>query len=96
MRAYFDPVLPHHARMLARHKQGAERLGVIIAPLEESLLPATARAEIVASLECVDLVRAPGAETPAGTGVIDECESDLRERGRFLQHVLARHGRLRE
>jgi bifunctional ADP-heptose synthase (sugar kinase/adenylyltransferase) len=58
---YFDPLIAWHARWLAGFKKPARPLLVLIATPENPILPAAARAELVASLGVVDHV----AEFPA-------------------------------
>jgi hypothetical protein len=53
---YFDPLIAWHARWLAGFKKGARPLLVLIATPENPILPAAARAELVASLRVVDHV----------------------------------------
>jgi bifunctional ADP-heptose synthase (sugar kinase/adenylyltransferase) len=82
---YFDPLLAEHVRMLRQNTAAGCRLVVEIANPPQPLLPARARAELVAALAIVDyVVLADGAktsETPADTGVTE----------RFIQRVLHRH-----
>jgi bifunctional ADP-heptose synthase (sugar kinase/adenylyltransferase) len=52
---YFDPLLASHARRLAGLKGGAKLIVVIENP-PHPILPARARAELVASLRAVDYV----------------------------------------
>jgi hypothetical protein len=53
---YFDPPIAWHARWLAGFKKPARPLLVLIATPENPILPAGARAELVASLRAVDHV----------------------------------------
>ncbi len=53
---YFDPVLASHAARLAGLKRDGAPLVVVIASTSESILPARARAELVAGLRAVDYV----------------------------------------
>jgi hypothetical protein len=53
---YFDPLIAWHARWLAGFKKPARPLLVLIATPENPILPAAARAELVASLRMVDHV----------------------------------------
>jgi bifunctional ADP-heptose synthase (sugar kinase/adenylyltransferase) len=52
----FDPLLSRHAAQLEQLKQDAPALVVFITEPPEPLLPAQARAELVAALRCVDAV----------------------------------------
>ncbi len=53
---YFDPLIAWHARWLAGFKKPPRPLLVLIATPENPILPAPARAELVASLRVVDHV----------------------------------------
>jgi bifunctional ADP-heptose synthase (sugar kinase/adenylyltransferase) len=53
---WFDPLAPAHARRLAGLKNGAAFLMVLIGDPPRPLLPARARAELVAALSAVDFV----------------------------------------
>ena len=52
---YFDPMVASHAERLASLKGGAKLL-VLIATPADAILPAAARAELVAGLQAVDYV----------------------------------------
>ena len=52
----FDPVLAEHARRLVAAKGDADALAVVITNPRRMLLPARARAELVAALAVVDYV----------------------------------------
>jgi cytidyltransferase-like protein len=86
---YFDPMHAGHVRRLRELCQNRERINVIVADPSDPILPARARAELVAALGCVAEVVV--AQEAAGPNVIDERAADA-DRGRvFAQHVLARH-----
>ena len=53
---YFDPLLASHAARLAELKRGGSPLVVVIVSSADSILPARARAELVAGLRVVDYV----------------------------------------
>lgn len=59
---YFDPLVASHAERLASLKTNGAKLLVLIATPDNAILPAGARAELVASLRAVDYVAemAPG------------------------------------
>lgn len=59
---YFDPLLAAHARRLAQLRRPAETLLVIVTEPDRPLLPARARAELVAALAAVDYVLPAGAD----------------------------------
>jgi hypothetical protein len=63
---YFDPVTAPHADRLAGLKQADTPLLVLIATPPDAILPALARAQLVAGLSVVDYVcGAPGGLAPA-------------------------------
>ncbi|HLW76885.1 MAG TPA: hypothetical protein VKS01_07860 [Bryobacteraceae bacterium] len=53
---YFDPLIAWHARWLAMFKKPDRPLIVLVADPDRPILPAAARAELVASLRVVDHV----------------------------------------
>jgi bifunctional ADP-heptose synthase (sugar kinase/adenylyltransferase) len=53
---YFDPLLAEHAERLAALKPAGAKLLVLIATPQNAILPAAARAVLVASLLAVDYV----------------------------------------
>jgi glycerol-3-phosphate cytidylyltransferase-like family protein len=53
---YFDPLVASHAGRLAELKREGAPLLVLIATPEHAILPARARAELVAALRVVDFV----------------------------------------
>ena len=62
---YFDPLLASHAERLASLKRHGAPLLVLIATPPAAILPAPARAQLVAGLALVDYVcENPGALTP--------------------------------
>jgi hypothetical protein len=82
---YFDPLLAEHVRMLRQHSVTDRRLVVEITNPPNALLPARARAELVAALAMVDYVvlddGGNSSDAPADAGITE----------RFVQHVLQRH-----
>jgi hypothetical protein len=83
---YFDPMVASHAERLASLKTG-EKLLVLIATPENAILPAAARAELVAGLRSVDYV------AEAADGVTPHIHLEEEDAGRFsalLKHVQAR------
>ena len=83
---YFDPMVASHAERLAALKTGAKLL-VLIATPENAILPAAARAELVAGLRAVDYV----AEFADGLTPQIRLEQEDAERFTLLlRHV---HGR---
>ena len=61
---YFDPMLASHARRLAQLKRAGSPLLVLIADPGQAILPARARAELVAALRVVDYVSENGNFEP--------------------------------
>jgi glycerol-3-phosphate cytidylyltransferase-like family protein len=53
---YFDPMIAWHARWLSSFKKPGQKMLVLIATPEHPILPARARAELVAALGIVDHV----------------------------------------
>lgn len=83
---YFDPLIASHAERLAQIKVGGELL-VLIATPAHAILPAAARAELVAGLGAVDYV----AELSDGLTAQIRLEEEDDERYRaLLRHVHAR------
>jgi bifunctional ADP-heptose synthase (sugar kinase/adenylyltransferase) len=89
---HFDPLLPEHARRLAGLAAPGVLLVVAVTDPPEPILPARARAELVAALRVVDcVVLGPGPRIPA-EAVFDETQEDLRRARDFMLHVRARQG----
>jgi bifunctional ADP-heptose synthase (sugar kinase/adenylyltransferase) len=85
---YFDPVLASHAERLRALKRAGVPLVVAIAEPEHPILPARARAELVAGLAVVDHV----VESVGGLPVtlrFDERleEEDTHRLERLIEHV---------
>jgi hypothetical protein len=90
---YFDPLLAAHALRLRECAGHGRPLVVLIADPPEPLLPARARAELVAALEVVDLVavfKGAGLAAPAGWRVYREEPEDLERRNALVRRVLDR------
>jgi hypothetical protein len=84
---YFDPLIASHAERLAQLKPGGAKLLVLIATPENAILPAAARAELVAGLRAVDYV----SELAAGlTPQIRLEQEDSQRFAALLRHVHAR------
>lgn len=84
----FDPLLRAHADELASLREGFPALAVVVTEPAQPLLPARARAELVAALQCVDAVFLAGAEAPAPQLRLEAGHERLR--AEFLRHVRAR------
>jgi hypothetical protein len=81
---YFDPLIASHAERLASLKADGTKLLVLIATPSNAILPAAARAELVAGLRTVDYV----AELTDGLRAeIRLEEEDDRRFLALLQHV---------
>jgi bifunctional ADP-heptose synthase (sugar kinase/adenylyltransferase) len=85
---YFDPLLASHARRLQELKNGAKLIVVIENP-PRPILPARARAELVASLRAVDYV----VENRGGVRVDVRLEEE--DRRRFEELIAQVHARQR-
>ena len=83
---YFDPMLASHAERLASLKTNRKLLVLIETP-ERAILPAEARAELIAGLRAVDYVAL--ADATLMPHVRLEEEDDERYR-KLLAHVHAR------
>ena len=79
---HFDPLLAEHVERLAGAREPGRLLVVEVTNPAQPLLAQRARAELVAALSMVDLV-VLGDE---GSGL----DADIG--GRFIEHVLERHG----
>lgn len=85
---YFDPLLAAHARRL---REIGSRLIVCVRRSDDCLMPERARAEMVASLACVQFVIPEDClSTIDSQNVISEEDSDLRRRAEFAEHVRRR------
>jgi len=81
---YFDPLIAAHAERLASLKTDGAKLLVLIATPPNAILPAAARAELVAGLRAVDYV------TELADGLTPHTRLEHEDQQRFdalLQHV---------
>lgn len=84
---YFDPLIASHAQRLALLKRNGTPLLVLIATPDHPILPARARAELVAGLGVVDHV----AELAGGITPQIQLElEDAARLERLIEHVRAR------
>jgi glycerol-3-phosphate cytidylyltransferase-like family protein len=84
---YFDPLIAAHAERLAKLKPANSKLLVLIATPPNAILPAAARAELVAGLRAVDYV----SELADGVHPQIRLEEEDNDRYRMLlQRVHAR------
>lgn len=95
---YFDPLTSAHARRLAGLAETHGPLFVLIVDPPDPILPAGARAELVASLACVRAVVVPGPEEAAAifgalpaARLLREEAADLERREDLTRHVHVRH-----
>jgi hypothetical protein len=86
---YFDPLMVAHAERLAALKIDDKDLLALIATPDKPIFPAAARAELVASLRCVDYV----AElTDSLTPQVRFEREDSERFAALVKHVHARQG----
>jgi hypothetical protein len=83
---YFDPMVASHAQRLAQVKCAGAPLLVLIASPDHAILPARARAELVAALRVVDYV----AESCDVPGHFQLEQEDTRRLTALIEHVHAR------
>jgi bifunctional ADP-heptose synthase (sugar kinase/adenylyltransferase) len=84
---FFDPLLAGHAERLAALKPEGAKLLVLIATPDNAILPAAARAALVASLQAVDYV----SELTDGLAPQIHLEEEDAERfAALLKHVHTR------
>ena len=84
---YFDPMVAYHAQRLATLKQPGKPLLVLIATPQDAILPALARAQLVAGLSVVDYV----CEPPVGLAPAIHLEEEHAELlTNLIHHVHAR------
>jgi hypothetical protein len=86
---YFDPLLASHARRLAQLRGGQTPLLVLISTPPDPILPARARAELVASLGVVDHVSEATEDIHVQIHLESEDDAGLQK---LIQHVHARQG----
>ncbi len=87
---YFDPLTVEHARRLREIRDEFEGLIVALQDPADPILPAEARAELVAALRTVDYVVLPfDCDWPAGT--LREELAHRRQFDRLLEFIHRRH-----
>jgi hypothetical protein len=84
---FFDPLVASHAERLSALKPADAKLLVLIATPDNAILPAAARAELVASLRSVDYV---SELTDGLTPHIHLEQEDAERFAALLKHVHAR------
>jgi hypothetical protein len=80
---HFDPLTAAHTRRLTELRRGAAPLVVVITSPPEPLLPAAARAELVAALGIVDMVI-------VAEELVREEEADEVRAARLIERVRSR------
>ncbi|MGA3018246.1 MAG: hypothetical protein ABSF62_14100 [Bryobacteraceae bacterium] len=96
VKGYFDLLRAEHARSLdaIRSRTGAATLLAVVLPLDHSLLPLAARAELAAALrmvdyvlpgDCEDLNRLVSSLGPAETVSLED--ADMRRARQLIEHV---------
>lgn len=92
----FDPLLAAHARRLEQLRAPEETLLVVVTDPRQPLLPARARAELVAALRVVDCVVIAAEDLEGWLGslqpdeLIREEAADEVRRNELIRHVLNR------
>jgi hypothetical protein len=87
---YFDPLTIEHSKRLEELAAAKGPVCIALYDPEQPLLPAEARAALVASLSCVQAVSIAAGELPGATDLRSE---DLERRHQLMAHVHGRHGR---
>lgn len=88
---YFDPITHAHAERLAALKKPGRPLLVLVATPANPILPAAARAALVAGLACVDSVTEIGSTYPDGLHPHTQLEAEDSDRlEQLIEHVQAR------
>jgi bifunctional ADP-heptose synthase (sugar kinase/adenylyltransferase) len=88
---YFDPMTKEHAERLQALRQPGRELMVLISTPANPILPAAARAQLIAGLACVDHVTEIGAVYPEGLTPQVQLETEDAERlTRLIEHVRMR------
>lgn len=80
---HFDPLTAAHVRRLSELKQEGRPLAVVITSPPDPILPAQARAELIAALGIVDQV-------VIARELIHEEEADLGRSRQLIEHVRSR------
>ena len=90
MAGYFDPLTVEHSARLEELAAQSGPLCIVIHEPERPLLPAEARAALIASLACVKAVSVAQGDIAAA---VDLRAEDLERRNQMMAHVHSRHGR---
>lgn len=88
---YFDPVTSEHAERLRGLKESGRPLLILIATPADPILPAEARAQLVAALKYVDYVTITSGRYPSGLIPHVQLEAEDAERlEKLIRHVHTR------
>jgi bifunctional ADP-heptose synthase (sugar kinase/adenylyltransferase) len=94
---YFDPLTAEHARRLEEIRAEHSGIVVFLSDPRDPILPAQARAELLASLAMVDYVVLPQERASSGSSLLDSGLPVLREEeadeARFKKLVRRVHDR---
>ena len=89
----FDPLLAEHARRIAELSD-SQPLLVFVLDYDGAILPAAARAELVAALKSVRYVSIADTsaleELSAGFSIVREDEHDVERQKQLLEHIRRR------
>ena len=88
---YFDPITTAHAERLQGLKKDGQSMLVLIATPANAILPAEARANLIAGLKCVDHVTIIGGAYPDGLTPQTQLETEDASRlEQLIRHVQSR------
>ena len=91
---YFDPVTAAHARRLREISKEHSRIAVFLSDPPHPVLPAQARAELLAAMgmvDCVVLPREHALPLDPEISVLHEEEADKARLRKLIEHVHERH-----
>jgi hypothetical protein len=93
---HFDPLVAEHARRIAEVAEG-EPLLVLVLDYAGAILPAGARAELVAALQTVRYVSVVDCAALdgmfGGFSIVRDEEADVRRQKDLLEHIRGREAR---
>lgn len=88
--AYFDPMAFSHTQRFQELAAQHGPLAVCLCDPPDPLLPAEARAQLVAACRDVELVVIGEANLSQAAQIIDERAADLTRRAELMEHVYSR------
>jgi hypothetical protein len=94
---FFDPLFAANVLRIGEICENGERVTVIVADRRDAILPLRARAELAASLECVECVVPCEGDALAlaaqmgASEIIDEREADERRARELSAHIVERY-----